>query len=49
MGWKGIVHGSKEYLIDEGCEALFSETARVGGGLGEGEGPDAVRGTGHRY
>jgi hypothetical protein len=49
MGWESVVHGGEEYLIDEGYVALFFETARVGCGLGEGEGPDAVRGTGHLY
>ena len=49
MGWEGVVHGGEEYLIDEGYEALFAETTRVGGGLGEGEEPDAVGATGHRY
>jgi len=49
MGWEGVVHGGEEYLIDEGYVALFFDTARVGRGLGEGEGPGAVRGTGHLY
>jgi len=49
MGWEGIVHGGKEYLIDEGYEALFSETACIRCVSGEGQGPDAIRGTGHRY
>jgi len=42
MGWEGIVHGCEEYLIDEGCIALFPETAGVRGSLGEGQRPDAV-------
>jgi len=49
MGWEGVVHGSEEYLIDEGYVALFFEPTHVRCVSGEGQGPDAVRGTGHRY
>lgn len=49
MGWESVVHGGEDYLIDEGCEALFFETARVRCVSGEGEGPCTVRGTGHLY
>ena len=43
MGWKFVVHGREENLLDEGIETLFLGGATDRLGLGDTERPGAVR------